>query len=334
MAGYDVFSGDLFSLTEMTAAINKQESVPGRLAELGYFEEKGVATLSVFIERKEGRLQLVSNKERNTPGQNLKPEARNAIPFKPMHLPQEEFIWADEVQGVRMFGTENQLATVEAVRDEKLARMRNNIDATTEFHRVGALKGQILDADGTTVIEDLYERFGLTKTSKSLGLNTTGKGDNDFRVKARELKRISKKALGGNVVVPRWRAICGIQFFDKFVAHEEIKAAWNRFNESEMLRNDPTGGFSHAGIFWEDYDGSIGDEYLIPEDKAYLVPEGVAGLFLTRFAPANRIDTVNTIGLPYYAWSDGERPTHVKLVSQSNPLHICTVPPAVIELTL
>ena len=50
-------------------------------------------------------------------------------------------------------------------------------------------------------------------------------------------------------------------------------------------------------------------------------------LFITRFAPANYIETVNTIGLPRYAkgvvdqW--GKR---VDFEAQSNPLNICTRP--------
>ena len=65
-----------------------------------------------------------------------------------------------------------------------------------------------------------------------------------------------------------------------------------------------------------------------------LVPEGVAGLFITRFAPADYLDTVNTLGLPYYADSQPKGRKGVKLEVQSNPLHLCLVPGAIIELKL
>jgi hypothetical protein len=35
--------------------------------------------------------------------------------------------------------------------NDKLQGLKNDIEATKEFHRVGAISGVILDADGTTV---------------------------------------------------------------------------------------------------------------------------------------------------------------------------------------
>ncbi|MNT53517.1 hypothetical protein D3C72_1906050 [compost metagenome] len=55
-------------------------------------------------------------------------------------------------------------------------------------------------------------------------------------------------------------------------------------------------------------------------------------LFITRFGPANYIETVNTIGLPRYAkgvvdkW--GKR---VDFEAQSNPLNLCTRPRTLIQ---
>jgi hypothetical protein len=36
------------------------------------------------------------------------------------------------------------------------------VDATLEHLRIGAIKGQILDADGPAVIYDLFTEFGVT----------------------------------------------------------------------------------------------------------------------------------------------------------------------------
>ncbi len=331
MSGTNVFDNDLFTLTSMTAAINHQPATPNRVRNLGIFEEQGIATTTAWIERKAGKLQLVANQERGTPGQSLAREKRDALPFKCMHLPQNDFIMADEVQNVRDFGSESNLKTIESVRDEKLERMRANLDATEEFHRVGALQGKIYDADGTTVVEDLYDRFGLTKTTTAFGLTSDGNGENDFRNKSRTIQRNVKKVLGGNVVVRGWIALCGIGFYDKLVAHEAMKRAWDRFNDSEMLRTDQSKPFSYAGVGWEEYDGMIGDDYLIPEERAILIPL-VSGLCLTRYAPAPWFDTVNTRGLPYYSRPGKESDESLELKAQSNPMHLCTMPNAIIEL--
>lgn len=74
-----------------------------------------------------------------------------------------------------------------------------------------------------------------------------------------------------------------------------------------MLRNDPRGGFLFGGAFGEEYRGKVGSQAFIADDEAYLVPEGVADLFITRFAPADYMETANTLGLPKYAKQEGRR---------------------------
>ncbi len=55
----DVFNSRFFEMTALTAAINADETPPQRLAELGIFEEQGVATTSVVIEKQGSTLSLV-----------------------------------------------------------------------------------------------------------------------------------------------------------------------------------------------------------------------------------------------------------------------------------
>lgn len=71
------------------------------------------------------------------------------------------------------------------------------------------------------------------------------------------------------------------------------------------------------------------------DDEALLVPEGVPDLYISAFAPADYMETVNTQGIPYY--SKLETLPFGKGVAgeaQSNPLHLCTRPRAQIRLTL
>ncbi len=84
-----------------------------------------------------------------------------------------------------------------------------------------------------------------------------------------------------------------------------------------------------ADINWEEYRGTADGEVSVPADEAWLFPEG-AGIFKTWFAPADFVETVNTIGLPRYAKQklmDFER--GVEIHTQSNPLPINLRPRAV-----
>ena len=63
---------------------------------------------------------------------------------------------------MRAFGSESMLEGVQAVVNQRMSEMATKMDATLEHLRVGAIKGQILDADGTAVIYDLFTEFGVT----------------------------------------------------------------------------------------------------------------------------------------------------------------------------
>jgi hypothetical protein len=67
--------------------------------------------------------------------------------------------------------------------------------------------------------------------------------------------------------------------------------------------------------------------------KAYLFPVGVPGLFQQYNAPADFVETANTIGLPRYAKQavDQQFARWVMLHVQSNPLPICTRPRVLIK---
>ena len=51
MADIAIFEDDAFSVSSLTAAINEQEYLPGRISSLGLFREEGISTLTVQIEK-------------------------------------------------------------------------------------------------------------------------------------------------------------------------------------------------------------------------------------------------------------------------------------------
>ena len=97
----DIFKGDGFSLIQMTDAINKSPFVPGRIGELGIFEEFGVDTTSIELEERQGQLYLIPSRPRGAPAVVNVQEKRKLRTLTATHLPVNDFIRADEVQGVR-----------------------------------------------------------------------------------------------------------------------------------------------------------------------------------------------------------------------------------------
>ena len=329
MPTLDIFNDDAFSLASLTAAINETPHVPGRIGALGLFSEQGVTTTTVMVEHQSGLLRLVQSQPRGASGQGVGAAKRKIRSFIVPHLPQRDSIRADEIQNVRAFGSENEVQAVQTVVNNRLASARRNLDATIEYHRLGAIKGLILDADGEPIY-DLFDEFGIDQQTHAMALATAG---TDVLGKVVAAKRLAEDELGG-AMVTGYRAFCGAGFFDAFVGHAKVKEAYQRWQDGELLRSDNRGGFMFGGVMWEEYRGKVGNTDFIGADEAYLVPEGVPDLFITRFAPADYMETVNTNGLPYYAKSE-PHPFNkgVDLEAQSNPLNLCSRPRAVIKLT-
>jgi Phage major capsid protein E len=61
------------------------------------------------------------------------------------------------------------------------------------------------------------------------------------------------------------------------------------------------GSFEYCGIVFEEYRGRVGTGDFTDASKAYFFPVGVPGLFRQYNAPADFVETANTIGLPRYA---------------------------------
>lgn len=325
----DIFNDDAFSTQSLTEAINEQEEVPGRLRELGLFDEKGMTTTSMSIEKKGNTLALVPAAERGANGRTKDRPKRQMIPFPSIHLPTEGAVMADQVQNVRAFGEETELETVQAVVNEELADMRQDLDATLEWQRIGALQGKILDADGTTELVNLFTAFNITQQSQDFDLA------NNTKVKTSILQAMNKvESIIGHKPMRGYRVFASNGFWESFIEHASIEKAFDRWMEGSFLRQDPRAAFNFAGVNWERYTGSVGNTDFIPDGEAFLVPEGLRKLFITRFAPADYVETVNTMGLPYYAKQERMKfDKGIELEAQSNPATICTRPDLIIKLT-
>ena len=117
---------------------------------------------------------------------------------------------------------------------------------------------------------------------------------------------------------------------DKVSISEQLR----RCKAIAELRGETEAPVDFGGIRWVKYRGAVGGTQMIHPDEAYVIPMGVPGLALGRFAPGDWLDTVNTIGLPGYAVGKiREDNKGVDIEMQSNPLHLLTRPRAVIKLT-
>lgn len=332
----DIFNDDAFSLTSLTAMINNIDYVPGRVGELCFAgAAEGVNTLSVAIESLSTGLSLVPTTARGAPAPK---EQQNKGNIRNVGIPQvklEETIGAHQVMGVRELGSTDVLRGVTSVINRQMNKMTNRFDLTLEHLRLGALKGSVIDADGTTELVNLFTLFGISAPADiafHLDVATTDvRGICDGIV--RQLKRTIKMAWPSNAKV--W-ALCGDNFFDSLISHATIVDAYKNYVGAAAALGDQRAFtiFPWGGINFENYQGTDDNSTVsVGVDECRIFVTGVPGLYAEYYAPADFMETVNTIGLPRYAKvaPDDRFNQFVELHTQMNPLPLCLRPQTLIK---
>lgn len=316
-------SNSTFGIRPMTESINKLPTSPTIIRSLGLFKPEYHTTTYVTVESKNGVLSLVSAVPRGTPGAPVSGDRGDPQTFNMLHLPKNDVVRADDVQNVRAFGSDNKAETVAEKVNGKLLGMKSDIEYTREHLMLGALKGKILDADGST-IEDLYTRFGLTRKvfTWQLSAATTEVGKQIDQAKT----FLGKKRMGESI--SGWYVLASEEYMEKFVYHESMKRIYERYQEAALYRGESTNvSVVHKGVTFIQYDHVFPSGEKIPDGEAIMLPKGTRKTFKENFAPGDMNETVNTKAKPYYA--SREKLQHGKgwdLHAQSNPLPLVLRP--------
>ncbi|NBN62790.1 major capsid protein [Pannonibacter tanglangensis] len=336
MPTLNIFEDDAFSVQSLTAVVNDRPYRPGQVSAMGLFEEDGVNTTTVSIERDGATLGLVEPTPRGGPGETTADTRRDLIAFRVDHYQRDDAVLADEVQNMRAFGSESELETVTARVMKKMERHLADLDMTLEFTRVGAMKG-IVTARSGTVLHNLYSRFSIAvPASISLELD----------VDSTRVDEILEKDVCWSIedsldsFYDGFYVLTGRDFHLKLWNHPRLRETFLATEGAAALRGPVPDRFQVGKFTFERYRTGrraredAGAAY-IADDEARVAPRGVPGLFITRFSPADYEETVNTDGLPRYMrqWAmPNGKGRHFEV--QSNPISMCTRPQALRRLQL
>ena len=329
------FSNPAFSMAALTAAINILPNRYGRLEELNLMPSKPVRQRQIVVEEMNGVLNLLPTLPPGSPGTVGVRGKRKLRSFVVPHIPHDDVVLPEEVQGIRAFGSETETETVAGVVARHLETMRNKHAITLEHLRVGALKGVILDADGS-VLYDLFDAFEIAQQTVSFELSTAG---TNVKAKCTTVLATIEENLKGEFM-NGVHCLCSPEFFAALTGHAKVEKAFENWQNGAILINDVRRGFTYGGITFEEYRGQATDangtaRRFIAAGEAHAFPLGTIDTFGTYFAPADFNETVNTVGQPLYAKQEPRKfDRGTDLHTQSNPLPMCHRPGVLVKLTV
>ena len=198
-----------------------------------------------------------------------------------------------------------------------------------------AIRGLVLDDDATTLF-NWFTEFGITEKVVDFVLSvSTTKLMKDVNEIARHIELNLKGETSNGIL-----ALCSPGWWDDFVTHAVVEAAYARFQDGSFLRDDLRSiGFKYGAVTFREYQGSATDgagnkRNFIPTDEARAFPMGTTSTFVTHFAPADFNDTVGQLGQEVYARQEPRKMGRgTDIHTQSNPLAICRRPEVLVKLT-
>lgn len=343
----DVFSDDAFSTLSLTDAFNNVDHVPGRAGELAFVGVgNGIPTTDVAIEYRDQALTIIPTSPRGATAPKEVRDKAKMVKLAIPHVALDDTINAASIQNVRAFGTGDLVEGAQIVVNEQLTKISLRHDLTLEHMRLGALKGKILDADDTEIL-DLYATFGVSEPDPIVFPSGAASAGGSLRATIqgviRQVQRSAKMLLPGTAQV--W-ALCGDEFFDELVSHPDVVTAFQGWTAAQqrLADNAMVSAFPLNGMFFENYrgtdgvtgeeasDGELTGEVGIATGECRIFLTGVPGLYTEKYAPSDFLDTANTIGLPRYAKlvpdNAGRR---VDILTEMNPLPICLRPATLLK---
>ena len=201
----------------------------------------------------------------------------------------------------------------------------------------GCAQGQILDADGSELV-DLFDEFDITAQPVSFEFST----GRQRAIKTACLELLGLMEDGSGRVLDR-RACAVLDRVLPGADHpKEVKTAYQNWQQGAVLINDMRSGFQlqrhhlrgipRPGVLCAG-DGTLGRAASLPQGKpmpsrsARWIPSA------TYFAPADFNETVNTIGQPLYAKQEPRKfDRGTDCTRRVNPLPMCHRPGVLIKL--
>lgn len=334
----DYLNDPRYSVRNLSDAIVNIPNEYSVLSDLGLFPEQGIATTYVEIEVKNGTLNIIPTSMRGAPAPYVKRDNRNLRVMKTLFMQLNDKLVPSDLQNLPAFGDPSGFDMFDRLLAERMAKMQAAYRQSHEFLRWGALRGDVLDADGSTVLYNCYTEMGEEQADFDFLFGTTGSNGPTNAVT--EVRRYMRKNLLGETM-QRMLYLCSPGFMDSLRNHPAYIKVWEQQQGAANPIIDGFDSFRSGNDLFVEHDGeatyvaadgTITTHQFIPDDEALGVPLGTQQTFRSYFAPAEMMDAVNKPGQSMYMSLKAlDHGGGVEVHTESAPLFVVQKPRLVVR---
>lgn len=321
---------------DWAGAINLEPRNWGLIKQLGVFGERfGTQKQFVVTRSEEIESPLLEDRNWETTRPTLGREDYSGVAYKIPHFPVDDMILPSDVDGLMDYtqlvpGSE--LEVIAAVRARKIKRLRAAHEVTHEFARGYALttgnvyapSGTLKTSYGSTI--NVYNEWGIARQTSTLEL---GAAANPLASVSQLFADMQGAAKEGDAITG-FAVLCSRGLFEKLIGNPYINEVYSTAQlpgrQSLLVGRLPAAlgldarfrSFEYGGILFVEYPAVIKGQAVIPANKGVAIPLGTE-LGRMHFAPANKLNMVNTVSQASYLWEKmDEEQTKIELKSETN----------------
>lgn len=331
--------GNNFEVQDFTQELAMIPNIRTPLSDLGIFRSESIATTAVTFEQTFGTLGLLSDVYRGGSVQANTDETRKLHTYAVPYFKVVDRLTAADIQNVRAYGSADQAETQAAALERKMTRMKRSALMTEEYAKFYALtQGKIYSPSGAVAHSSFYTDFGVTRKEIDFNLEVS---TTDVLAKIEEAVAHSQdNALAGDMY-SGMVCLCSPEFFSALVSHPKVVASYQYYSSTqEPLRNRLGGNttlhreFQYGGVLFREVRDSVNGSRFIATDEAYFIPLGTNDMFVSYWAPSNKIALSNTLGEQMYLFQtanpNGES---IDLELEFSQVHLLRRPAAIVKAT-
>ena len=332
MATIDVFRADAFRMRALSGYFSKMPYIPQYLGGLGVFPAEPIRTHDFFVDRENDSIGLIPTSPLGAPVSTQVKDRRDAIPLTTVRLAEGDRLTARDIDGVRASGSETEVQAMQTEIAKRGEKLEKKMLLTEEYHRLGAIQGLLLDADGTSVLHDYYADFGFARPAPvnfNLGVATT----NVRQVERNIIRDISRRSRGAITPATTFHVLCGDNFYDNLVEHDSVSKFYVNHSAAVQYRGSGSAfeSFQPFAFVYHNYRGTDDNTTVaIPPNECRIFPVNGNEVFGHAMAPAEDFGSVNQLGQRRYSKiiPDKDENMYVDLKMYSYPLFYCKRPSA------
>lgn len=327
----DVFNDRLLRAVEVTAMLETMPTMPQMLGNYGeaLFPTRRIRTRLLAIGKKDGVMSLIPTSPIGAPPVELELYGRDVRPFSTRRVAKGSTLYAEELTGVINAPDDVILRTVQQELAERGQAIKQDFELTHEHMRFGAVQGKVIEADGTTVLDDWFANWGVAEpTAFNFHLNVT---TTNIRLICDQVIEATRIAGRGAWVEGQTRVVglCGSSFFTQLVTHPMVERLYMNWAAAADLAGRIDDDFPFGGILWRRFRGTDdGTTIAIATDEVKFFPLGARDAFQRAMSPAEFMPFIGEPGRDIYGitFPDRDRGAWTRIEDYCYPLYVCLRP--------